>query len=117
MSSGSDLWRLYPKRSITSHSICGSGPLFPGLRSEKRRAESGMAELPVVARNTGSDGARISRLYSDVKGILQNEQIFDVKLQNRARFQSKTPAILQNRRHLMLTMQMRASTICERTAV
>ena len=58
MSSGSDLWRLYPKRSITSHSICGSGPLFPGLRSEKRRAESVMAELLVVARNTGSDAGK-----------------------------------------------------------
>lgn len=40
MSSGSSLWRLYPKRSIASHSICGSGRLFPGLERETRGAES-----------------------------------------------------------------------------
>jgi hypothetical protein len=64
MSSGCDLWQLYPKRSITSHSICGSGPLFRGLRSEKRRAKSGMAELVVVARNTVPDaGKNIQPLF------------------------------------------------------
>jgi hypothetical protein len=34
-------WRLYPRRSIASHSICGSGRLFTGLlEKETRRARS-----------------------------------------------------------------------------
>jgi serine-type D-Ala-D-Ala carboxypeptidase len=37
--SGASSWRLYPERSITPHSICGSGRLFPGLESETRKAD------------------------------------------------------------------------------
>jgi hypothetical protein len=44
-SSSSSFWRLYPERSIASHSICGSGRLFPGFKRETRCGESGMAEL------------------------------------------------------------------------
>ena len=33
-------WRLYPERSITPHSICGSERLFPGLlERDRQRAE------------------------------------------------------------------------------
>ncbi len=33
-------WRLYPERSITPHSICGSEGLFPGLlERDRQRAE------------------------------------------------------------------------------
>ena len=49
MSCSASSWRLYPERSITPHSICGSGRLFPGLERETRRAES-MTEL-LVAEN------------------------------------------------------------------
>jgi hypothetical protein len=55
MSSGSSLWRLYPKRSIASHSICGSGRLFRLFKEETRRAGSSMAEL-VVAGYTINSG-------------------------------------------------------------
>lgn len=76
MSSGSSLWRLYPKRSIASHRICGSGRLFPGLERETRRAESMtrlVTELVVAKDNEQSRTlARIFRACPDVKRILQN---------------------------------------------
>jgi len=50
MSCAASSWRLYPKRSITSHRFCGSERLFPGL--ETRRAEI-MTEL-VVAKDTSN---------------------------------------------------------------
>lgn len=78
MSSGSSLWRLYPKRSIASHRICGSGRLFPGLERETRRAESMtrlVTELVVAKDNEQSRTlARIFRACPDVKRILQNVQ-------------------------------------------
>jgi hypothetical protein len=44
MSSASS-WRLYPERSITPHSICGSGRLFMEFKRAKRRVDSDMAKL------------------------------------------------------------------------
>lgn len=73
MSSGSSLWRLYPKRSIASHSICGSGRLFPGLERETRRAESMtwlVTELMVAKDNEqsepGKDIPRLSRCQEKI---------------------------------------------------
>jgi hypothetical protein len=56
MSCLSSSWRLYPERSITPHSICGSGRLLPGLESETRRAESmiGLVTDLVVAKDTSN---------------------------------------------------------------
>lgn len=48
MSSGSSLWRLYPKRSITSHRFCGSGRLFRRFSDGKREAGSDMIWLLTV---------------------------------------------------------------------
>jgi len=45
-------WRLYPERSITPHSICGSERLFPGLlerdRQRAKRMTGLLTELVVV---------------------------------------------------------------------
>ena len=72
------MWRLYPKRSIVSHRICGSGRLFPGLERETRRAESMtrlVTELVVAKDNEQSRTlARIFQACPDVKRILQNVQ-------------------------------------------
>jgi hypothetical protein len=65
MSCSASSWRLYPKRSITSHSICGSGRLFPGFKRETRRAESmtGLVTELVVAKDNEQSRTlgRISR--------------------------------------------------------
>ena len=51
-------WRLYPKRSIASHSICGSGRLFRGFNDGKREVGSDITwlvtELPMVAKDTNN---------------------------------------------------------------
>ena len=73
-------WRLYPERSITSHSICGSGRLFPGFKRAKRRVESDMAEL-LVASDTSPTRESIPFHYSNVNRIMHFGQLFQVNLQ------------------------------------
>jgi hypothetical protein len=74
-------WRLYPERSITPHSICGSERLLPGLlEGETRRAErmTGLlTKLVVVEDSNSPNAARIFRACSDVKTILQTRTLHE----------------------------------------
>jgi hypothetical protein len=92
------LWRLYPKRSITSHRFCGSGRLFPGLRSETRRAKSGMIGL------VATDDASNSERRQAYLGIIPLSREYCRKGTKRASFckshrhvSSKQVRILRNR--------------------
>jgi hypothetical protein len=64
-------WRLYPERSITPHSICGSERLFPGL--ETRDAEA-MTELVVTDDNEQS---RTRQQYSAIIGMSRQFQSYN----------------------------------------
>jgi hypothetical protein len=70
MSCTASSWRLYPERSITPHSICGSERLFPGLESETRKAD--MTALLVGEQQTRTR-ASLFHSYPDVKTILADD--------------------------------------------
>jgi hypothetical protein len=98
---------LYPKRSITSHRFCGSGRLFPGLRSEMRRAESDMIGLVVTDEviNSGREQAYL--------GIIPLSREYCKKCTNWVSFRksnlpvrSKMPKRVQNGQNLLLRLQV-----------
>src|ERR1700730_1721097 len=70
-------WRIYPRRSIASRSICGSGRLFLGLERETRSAERMTELIPERMRSTGAirTGARMSASCHVVKEFLQKRKL------------------------------------------
>lgn len=112
MSSGSSLWRLYPKRSIASHSICGSGRLFPGLERETRRAESMtrlVTELVVKDNEQSRTLARIFRACPDVKRRLQKLHKSQDNLQKLWTSGVEQPKIVQNMQSSSFSLQTPSS--------
>ena len=88
MSCSASSWRLYPERSITPHSICGSGRLFPGLERETRRAEgmTGLLTELVVTDDTNyskrgqeySTTIQMSRQFAE--SSLAHPRLFPISL-------------------------------------
>jgi hypothetical protein len=108
---GTELWwslcLLYPKRSITSHRFCGSGRLFPGLRSEARRAEIDITGAAVTesVSNSGREQAYLGNipLSREFCKICTNRPTF---MQSNPAVRSKKAKRVRNGRVSALTSEL-----------
>ena len=100
------MWRLYPKRSITSHRFCGSGRLFPGLRSETRRAEIGMTGTVVMddVINSGREQAYLS-IFPLSRELCRKCTNFGSFCKSHLPVRSQTAKRVQNGQSLLISLQ------------